>query len=172
MAHHTLHRGTRARYRVLYSKLSGAYLIADELLGDAICSLPDETGRNVRLKFRTGKAARDWLAACGTAGGWWGPQDRYEVREEATRYVIMDLTFRQPCSLHGRKLSWDTRKEASDWLVRCYRAWGESPALGDNPPPESQWGKRRYTPSQSRSPWETYRPRPEAYEDPSGRQEG
>jgi hypothetical protein len=54
----------RARYRIVATPLSGGYKIADEHMGGAFCSLPDKAGKLIELRFRTGRAARDWLAAC------------------------------------------------------------------------------------------------------------
>jgi hypothetical protein len=59
---------TRARYRIVAAPLSGGYKIADDHMGGEFCALPDETGELAELRFRTGRAARDWLAACGTWG--------------------------------------------------------------------------------------------------------
>jgi hypothetical protein len=57
-----------ARYRVTIdpaADLLRPYVIADELMGGAFCSLPDASGTLKRLTFRNGKGAREWLAACG-----------------------------------------------------------------------------------------------------------
>jgi hypothetical protein len=57
-----------ARYRVTVDPAADRlrpYVIADEHMGGAFCSLPDATGHLKRLTFRNGKSAREWLDACG-----------------------------------------------------------------------------------------------------------
>lgn len=87
------------------------------------------------------------------------PQDRYEVRPLGEVFVIRDVQMRGFCSLRGRKvLTWPTREGAERWLSRCYRMWGTSPAIGEEPPHKTKWRapSSTFTENVRRSPWETW----------------
>lgn len=53
----------RARYRIVYSPTAERYVITDDHLAGAVCSLPDATGHLKPLTFRNAKGARLWLTA-------------------------------------------------------------------------------------------------------------
>lgn len=59
-----LQTARHARYRITFDHLAQAHFILDERMGDARCCLPDETGTLRPLRFRTGRAAREWLRLC------------------------------------------------------------------------------------------------------------
>lgn len=73
-------------------------------------------------------------------------------------FGIRDMRMRAFCSLDGKNvLQWDTRRAAMRWLSRCYQAWGVSPELSEEPPPQGQWKwLRSFREESVRSPWEQW----------------
>lgn len=82
-------------------------------------------------------------------------QDRYEVQPVGPVFVIRDMAMGAFCSLDGKAvLEWPERTDASQWLARCYRAWGFNPNITEDPnDPKAKGRYMLYNPAES--PWLT-----------------